>query len=117
MSSDDCIFCRIVRGEIPSRKLFEDDDILAFHDIHPVAPVHFLIIPKVHVASLYAAEPAHQAVLGKMLAMTGRLAREAGADDGFRLIVNTGRVGRQEVYHLHLHVIGGPETLPAMLRR
>lgn len=117
MSGDDCIFCRIVRGDIPARKVYEDDDILAFHDIHPVAPVHFLIIPKTHVASLYAVEASHQAVLGKMLAMTGRLAREAGATDGFRTIVNTGRVGRQEVYHLHLHVIGGPETLPAMLRR
>jgi histidine triad (HIT) family protein len=117
VSGDDCIFCRIVRGDIPARKVYEDDDILAFHDIHPVAPVHFLIIPKTHVASLYAAEASHQAVLGKMLAMTGRLAREAGATDGFRTIVNTGRVGRQEVYHLHLHVIGGPETLPAMLRR
>jgi histidine triad (HIT) family protein len=117
MTGDDCIFCRIVRGEIAARKLYEDDDILAFHDIHPVAPVHFLIIPKTHIASLYDTEPAHQAVLGKVLAMVGKLAREAGATDGFRLIVNTGRVGRQEVYHLHLHVIGGPETLPAMLRR
>ncbi|MCU0804118.1 MAG: histidine triad nucleotide-binding protein [Burkholderiales bacterium] len=117
MTGDDCIFCRIVRGEIPARKLYEDDEILAFHDIHPVAPVHFLIIPKVHVASLYEAGPEHQAVLGKVLGMAGRLAREAGAADGFRCIVNTGRVGRQEVYHLHLHVIGGPETLPAMLRR
>jgi histidine triad (HIT) family protein len=117
MSGDDCIFCRIVRGEIPSRKVYEDDDILAFHDIHPVAPVHFLIIPKSHIPSLYEADLTHQSVLGKMLAMTGKLAREAGATDGFRTILNTGRVGRQEVYHLHLHVIGGPETLPAMLRR
>jgi histidine triad (HIT) family protein len=117
MSGDHCIFCRIVRGEIPARKLYEDDDILAFHDIHPVAPVHFLIIPKAHIASLYEAGPAHQAVLGKLLSMTGKLALEAGATDGFRSIVNTGRVGRQEVYHLHLHVIGGPEMLPAMLRR
>ncbi len=115
--SESCIFCRIVRGEIPSRKVYEDDDVLAFHDIHPVAPVHFLIIPKVHIPSLYEADPSHQAVLGKTLALAGRLAREQGATEGFRTIVNTGRVGRQEVYHLHLHVIGGPDTLPAMLHR
>lgn len=115
--SESCIFCRIVRGEIPSRKVYEDDDVLAFHDIHPVAPVHFLIIPKVHVPSLYEADLSHQAVLGKILALAGRLAREQGATEGFRTIVNTGRVGRQEVYHVHLHVIGGPETLPAMLHR
>jgi histidine triad (HIT) family protein len=109
--SHDCIFCRIVRGEIPSRKVYEDDDILAFHDIKPAAPVHFLIIPKVHVENLYDADMAHQAVLGKILGMAGRLAREQGLSDGFRSIVNTGRVGRQEVYHLHLHVLGGPEPL------
>lgn len=114
---DNCIFCKIVRGEIPSRKLFEDEDILAFHDIHPVAPVHFLLIPKLHVASLADCDMSHQAVLGKMLALAGKLAKDAGATDGFRTIINTGRVGLQEVYHLHLHVIGGPDPLPAMLRR
>ena len=114
---DSCIFCKIINGEIPSRKLYEDEDILAFHDIHPLAPVHFLIIPKQHIVSLAESGPAHQAVLGKMLAMAGPLAREAGATDGFRSIINTGRVGLQEVYHLHLHIIGGPDPLPAMLRR
>ncbi len=113
----DCIFCKIAAGEIPSRKLYEDEDILAFHDIHPVAPVHFLIIPKLHIASLAEAGVEHQAVLGKMLAKAGELARLAGATDGFRSIINTGRVGLQEVYHLHLHIIGGPDPLPAMLRR
>jgi histidine triad (HIT) family protein len=109
--SHDCIFCRIVRGEIPSRKVYEDEDILAFHDIKQSAPVHFLIVPKVHVENLYDADMAHQAVLGKMLGMAGRLAREQGLADGFRSIINTGRVGRQEVYHLHMHVLGGPEPL------
>lgn len=113
----DCIFCKIAAGEIPSRKLYEDEDILAFHDIHPVAPVHFLIIPKLHIASLAEAGAEHQAVLGKMLARAGELAKLAGATDGFRSIINTGRVGLQEVYHLHLHIIGGPDPLPAMLRR
>ena len=114
---DHCLFCKIIAGEIPSRKLYEDEDILAFHDIHPVAPVHFLIIPKLHIASLAEAGIEHQAVLGKMLAMSGELARQAGATEGFRSIINTGRVGLQEVYHLHLHIIGGPDPLPAMLRR
>lgn len=113
----DCLFCRIVRREIPARKLFEDDDILAFHDIHPVAPVHFLIIPKAHLETLYDAGMAHHAALGKMLAMAGSLAREAGATDGFRTIVNCGRVGHQEVYHLHMHVIGGTEPLGPMIVR
>lgn len=118
MNSDpNCIFCKIVAGAIPAKKLFEDEDILAFHDIHPVAPVHFLIIPKTHIASLYEAEPGHQAVLGKILTVAGRLARDQGATDGFRTIINTGRVGRQEVYHLHVHVIGGPNPLGPMIRR
>ena len=116
-SDPQCLFCRIVRGEIPSRKVYEDDEILAFHDIRPLAPVHFLLIPKLHVPSLAEAEMIHAPVLGKMLALTGRLAREQGADDGFRLIVNTGRVGHQEVYHLHIHVIGGPHGLGPMIAR
>lgn len=114
---DSCIFCRIVRGEIPSRKVYEDDTVLAFHDIHPVAAVHFLIIPKEHVESLDGVEERHASVLGHMMCLAGRLAREQGSDDGFRLIVNTGRVGRQEVGHVHLHVLGGDEPLPAMIFR
>ena len=113
----DCIFCKIVRGDIPSRKVYEDDDVLAFHDIHPLAPVHFMIIPKLHLASLADADMSHQALLGKMLALAPRLAREQGSPDGFRTIVNTGRVGLQEVYHLHMHVIGGPVPLGPMIRR
>lgn len=118
MNSDpNCIFCKIVAGAIPAKKVFEDADIFAFHDINPVAPVHFLIIPKTHVASLYEVDASHQAVLGNILAVAGRLARELGATDGFRTIINTGRVGRQEVYHLHVHVIGGPNPLGPMIRR
>ena len=114
---DNCIFCKIVRGEIPSKKIFEDADILAFNDIHPVSPVHFLIIPKVHIPSLMDVNSSHEPLMGKMMGLAGRLAREQGSTEGFRIIINTGRVGRQEVYHLHLHVIGGNETLPHMLRR
>ena len=113
--SDNCIFCKIVKGEIPSRKVYEDDDILAFHDIKPAAPVHFLIIPKMHIESLDTADMSHQLVLGKMLAKAGELARSQGLTDGFRTIVNTGRVGCQEVYHLHMHILGGPHPLGVML--
>jgi histidine triad (HIT) family protein len=113
----DCIFCKIVRGEIPSRKVFEDEDMLAFHDISPMAPVHFMIIPKKHVDSLAACDDSHAPVLGRMMAMAGRLARSQGLEDGFRTIVNTGKIGRQDVYHLHIHIVGGPDPLPRMLVR
>lgn len=117
MQDPNCIFCRIVRGEIPSRKLHEDSEILAFHDIHPLAPVHFLIIPKKHIASMMDVEQDHRELLGSAMVLAPKLAREQGAQDGFRLIVNTGRVGRQEVQHVHLHVIGGAEPLGPMLPR
>jgi len=109
MANDaNCIFCRIVSGEIPSRRIHEDDDLIVFHDIHPAAPVHLLIVPKLHVESLITAQPEHQALLGKMLLLAPRLAREQGATDGFRIVINNGRDGGQEVYHLHVHVMGGP---------
>jgi histidine triad (HIT) family protein len=117
MSESDCIFCKIVAGKIPSRKVYEDDDMLAFQDIHPLAPVHFMIIPKKHVDSLATVTDAHAEVLGKMLAKAGRLAAEQGAKDGFRTIINTGRIGRQDVYHLHIHIIGGPDPLPRMISK
>lgn len=113
----DCLFCKIVAGTIPAKKLYEDADVIAFHDIRPVAPVHFLVVPKVHIETLYDASMEHHTALGKMLALVGGLAREAGATDGFRTIVNCGRVGLQEVYHLHMHVIGGPEPLGPMILR
>ncbi len=113
----DCIFCRIVRGEVPAKKVYEDDLVLAFHDIQPVAPVHVLVIPKAHVATLYDAAPEHEAALGRLLALAPTIARDLGATDGFRTIVNTGRVGRQDVQHVHLHVIGGPDPLGPMIMR
>lgn len=113
--SADCIFCRIARGEIPSRKVYEDEDLFAFHDINPIAPVHFLIVPKQHIASLAEVDMSHQAMLGRILAKVGELARVQGATDGFRTLINTGRVGQQEVYHLHVHVLGGPDPLGPML--
>ena len=111
----DCIFCKIIAGAIPSRKIYEDEDILAFHDIQPVAQVHFMIIPKRHIASLADCTSDDAAILGKMMWSTSRLAREQGLTDGFRTVVNTGRVGRQDVYHLHIHVFGGPEPLRTMI--
>ena len=116
-TKDDCIFCKIAAGKIPSNKVYEDDEILAFHDLHPVAPVHFLIIPKIHIDNLYDGDLKYQALLGKMLGMAGQLARLEGATDGFRTVINTGRVGRQEVYHLHMHVIGGPQPLGSGMNR
>ncbi|MCU0933142.1 MAG: histidine triad nucleotide-binding protein [Thiobacillaceae bacterium] len=108
----DCIFCKIVAGEIPCRKLYEDEDVLAFHDIHPVAPVHFMLIPKAHVASLAECDQSHRDVLGKILLLAPKLAREQGLSDGFRTVINTGRGGGQEVFHLHVHVIGGGGPRP-----
>lgn len=113
----DCIFCKIVRGEIPCKKIYEDDDILAFHDINPIAPVHFMVIPKQHVASLADVDDSHATMLGKLFAKIGELARSQGLSDGFRTIVNTGRIGQQEVYHLHVHIVGGPEPVGPMLKR
>jgi histidine triad (HIT) family protein len=114
---DNCIFCKIARGQIPSKKVFEDEDIFAFHDIHPQAPVHFMMIPKRHIASLADATLDDAKVLGKILALSGRLAREQGSPDGYRTIINTGRIGRQEVQHLHVHVLGGPEPFGRMMPR
>ena len=112
---DNCVFCKIVRGEIPSEKIYEDAEVFAFHDIHPAAPVHFMLIPKLHIGSLVEVEDKHRNLLGEMMVLIPRLAREQGCTDGFRTIINTGRVGGQEVHHLHIHIIGGGGRLPAMI--
>ena len=103
-----CIFCKIVAGQIPSRKAYEDDDLLVFHDIKPWAPVHLLIIPKFHIPTLADVTDEHRDLLGRMMLLAPKLAIEHGATNGFRTIINSGQDGAQEVYHLHLHVIGGP---------
>ncbi|WP_298233732.1 histidine triad nucleotide-binding protein [uncultured Azohydromonas sp.] len=109
MSTDpNCIFCKIAAGQIPSRKAYEDEEILAFHDIAPWAPVHVLLIPKLHIPSMVEVGPEHAPLLGKMMALGPRLMRELGVTNGFRTIVNTGADGGQEVGHLHIHFIGGP---------
>lgn len=107
----DCIFCKIVAGEIPSRKVYEDDEVYAFHDIHPIAPVHFMLIPKQHVAGLTDCNEAHRDILGRMLLLAPKLAKEQGLETGFRTMINTGPGGGQEVFHLHIHVFGGGATL------
>ncbi len=112
-----CIFCRIVAGEIPSKKVYEDEDILAFNDISPARPVHILVIPKKHIESLAHVAEADTPVLGKMLAIANKLATEQGSPDGFRIIINTGRIGHQEVPHLHIHIVGGPEPVGQMLKK
>jgi len=106
----DCIFCKIVAGEIPSKKVHEDEEFFAFHDIRPAAPVHFMIIPKRHVASLLHVQPGDEAMLGRLMALVPVLARQEGLGGGFKTAINTGRDGGQEVDHLHVHVLGGRRT-------
>lgn len=113
----DCLFCKIVAGKIPAKKVYEDEDILAFNDINPVRPVHVLVIPKKHIASLATVSDEDTLVLGKLLAKANEIAVEQGSPDGFRAIINTGRVGQQEVPHLHLHIVGGPDPVGPMLKR
>jgi histidine triad (HIT) family protein len=109
MSHDpNCIFCKIVDGKIPSRKVHEDDEILVFHDIAPWAPVHLLLIPKRHVPSMVEVTPADAPLLGRMMALIPKLMLDSGVTNGYRILVNTGQDGGQEVGHLHLHAIGGP---------
>lgn len=107
-----CIFCKIAAGQIPSRKVYEDEALFAFHDINPAAPVHFLVIPKKHIASMAHVDAADTALLGRIMALAPKLALEQGCnpypDGGFRMVVNTGSEGGQEVHHLHVHVMGGP---------
>jgi histidine triad (HIT) family protein len=103
-----CIFCKIVAGQIPAKKVHEDDQVIAFHDIHPWAPVHVLIVPKDHIVSMAEVGDTHQTLMGHMMVLAPRLMRELGVTNGFRQVINTGSDGGQEVMHLHLHVFGGP---------
>lgn len=104
--SADCIFCKIVAGTIPANLLYEDDEVIAFHDIRPLARVHFLIVPKAHIETLKECTAEHQALLGKMMLLGAKLAAEQGLV-GYKTVMNVGREGGQEVFHIHLHVFGG----------
>ncbi|MGA7525038.1 MAG: histidine triad nucleotide-binding protein [Acidobacteriaceae bacterium] len=103
----DCLFCKIVAGQIPSKKAYEDEAVYAFHDIDPKAPKHILVIPKKHLASLADAQPGDEALLGRLLAATAQIAREHGLGKGYRVVISTGAEGGQTVGHLHLHLLGG----------
>ena len=115
---DNCIFCKIAAGKIPAKLVYEDQDLIAFHDINPAAPVHFLIVPREHIPTLADCSDNHSALLGKMMVLAPKLAQELGCgftpaaegepSGGFKALFNTGPDGGQEVYHLHLHVMGGP---------
>ncbi len=107
-----CLFCKIASGKIPSKKVYEDEEIFAFHDINPWAPVHFLLIPKAHIPSMAHLTEAHTGLMGRMMVLVPKLALQEGCnpypDGGFRVVSNIGAEGRQEIHHLHIHVTGGP---------
>jgi histidine triad (HIT) family protein len=108
MAEQDCIFCKIVAGEIPAQLVYEDEGAVAFRDINPQAPTHVLVIPRTHVASLAEAGEGHESLLGRLLLAAARVAREAGlAESGYRTVINSGAGAGQSVFHLHLHVLGG----------
>lgn len=109
--SENCVFCKIIAKQIPAKIAYEDEEILAFHDIHPRSPTHLLMIPKLHIPSMADLTSEHAALMGRMMVLAQDLARENGSPDGFRTVVNTGRVGCQEVYHLHMHILGGSQPL------
>lgn len=103
---DNCIFCKIANKEIPSKPVYEDDKILAFHDLEPQAPVHVLLIPKEHIASLNDVEEHHQEILGHLLGKVKEIAADLGLENGYRLVNNCGRDGMQTVEHIHFHLLG-----------
>jgi histidine triad (HIT) family protein len=113
LNENNTIFGKILSGEIPCKKVYEDAEVLAFHDIKPVAEVHFLLIPKKFIPTLADVTAEDAPLLGKMLALVPVLAKEQGLADGFRMAINTGKQGRQDVYHLHIHVFGNrPGSAP-----
>ena len=113
---DNCIFCKIIAGQIPSTKVYEDDKFYAFKDINPAAPIHILLIPKAHIETL--ADCADEALLGRMMALAPKIATDNGApalpQGGHRVVMNVGPAGGQEVYHMHLHILAGPRPWKGM---
>lgn len=110
---DDCIFCKIVSGALPADKVYEDEQVIVFRDLYPKAKVHLLLVPKEHVVSLRDMDESHAELLAHMMLLLPKLAKEQGLDSGFRTIINTGKGGGQEVFHLHMHLLGGG-PLPVM---
>lgn len=112
----DCIFCKIVEGAIPSKKVFENDDVIAFHDIQPAAPVHILIIPKKHIATMNDVSDADDALMAALFAAARQIAKDLGiAESGYRLVNNVNADGGQIVYHLHIHLLGGKKLSPILV--
>ncbi|HEY1262168.1 MAG TPA: histidine triad nucleotide-binding protein [Terriglobales bacterium] len=103
----DCIFCRIVKGEIPSKKVYEDDDTYAFEDLNPQAPVHVLVVPKKHIGGLKEATPEEAEIVGRCHLSAAQIARQRGTEDGYRTVLNVGPGAGQSVFHLHVHLLGG----------
>ncbi len=107
---EDCLFCKIIKGEIPSKKVYEDEEILAFEDINPAAPIHILVIPKKHITSLAHLEKEDETLVGKIYGVINKISLEKGfKEDGYRVIVNCGKNGGQEVMHLHFHLLAGKQ--------
>ncbi len=106
--SDDCLFCKIIAGEIPSNKVYSDDDVVAFEDIKPLAPVHVLVVPRKHIVDMLAASDEDQALLGTLLLRANDITRQLGIhESGFRYVLNTGPHSCRTIFHLHLHILGG----------
>lgn len=105
----DCLFCKIIAGEIPSSKVYEDEVCFAFHDISPMSPTHFLVVPKLHVASAAEITAENSHVIGHIYEVIAKLAREMGFDTGFRVVTNCGELAGQTVHHLHFHVLSGKQ--------
>ncbi len=110
----DCLFCKIAAGEIPSKKLYEDDQIVAFYDIEPKTPVHFLVIPKTHIESVNAVTPENSAVVAHIFEVIAKLAAELDLKNGYRVVSNCGDDAGQTVHHLHFHVLAGRKLYPDM---
>jgi histidine triad (HIT) family protein len=110
----ECIFCRIVERSIPATIVYEDEYLLAFKDIHPKAPIHLLLIPKLHIDSLADIKEEHHSLMAHFMAKIPLIASQQGLNKGFRTIINTGKEGGQEVYHLHAHLLGGGQTVPTL---
>ena len=105
----DCLFCKIISGEIPSQKVYEDDQCFAFKDIAPMAPVHFLVVPKAHFASAAEVTEENEALIGHIYTVIAKLAKEMGVADGYRVVTNVGALAGQTVHHLHFHVLSGKQ--------
>ena len=107
----DCIFCKIIAGEIPADKLYEDEDVLVFRDINPQAPVHFLLVPKKHIPMPKDITATDEAVMGKLFRIAAEVAKKEGVEDNYRVILNNGAKSGQEVFHVHMHILGGRSEL------